>query len=102
DSNGVPDFEDKIMRRVPSALDVAFSVFGNNQIVPEIASRIANTNGHPWRDGYPYQHNLAAVRAVVDLQDSSAWTNNIYSYWLACLRDLSEPTTAPEFPEAMR
>ncbi|MBI5772786.1 MAG: DUF3160 domain-containing protein [Verrucomicrobia bacterium] len=102
DEDGIPGVEDKVLRRVPSALDVAFTVLGNNQVVPEIASRIAATNGHPWRDGRPYQHNLAAVRRVIDLQNSSVWTNNIYNCWLGCLRELSPPTTGPEFPDAMR
>jgi hypothetical protein len=102
DTNGIPDFEDKVVRRVPSALDIAFSVLGNDQTVPQIASRIANTNDHIWRDGHPYQHNLTAVRRVIDAQDPSVWTNNIYDYWLACLRELSTPTTGPEFPDAMR
>ena len=44
DENGIPEFSDKVLRRVPSALDVAFSVLGNSQIVPEIAARIARTN----------------------------------------------------------
>ncbi len=102
DNDGIPSFDDKVMRRVPSALDIAFSVFGNDQTVPQIASRIANTNGVAWRDGYLYQHNLAAVRRVIDAQDSSVWTNNIYHYWLACLRELSAPTTDTNFPDAMR
>lgn len=108
DENGIPEFEDKVMRRVPSALDVAFSVLGNSQVVPEIAARIARTNLTPadgrayWRDGLRYQHNLAAVRNVIDSQNSSAWTNTIYNHWLACLRLLSEPTTGTQFPEAMR
>jgi hypothetical protein len=102
DTDGIPQFSDKVMRRVPSALDVAFSVLGNNQTVPNIVSRIANTNGHPWRDGYPYQHNLTAARMVVDLQDGGIWTNNIYTSWLGCLRELSEPTTGPEYPDFMR
>jgi len=102
DEDGTPGFEDKVMRRVPSALDIAFSVLGNDQIVPDIAARIANTNGLAWRDGYPYQHNLVAVRRTVDLQDPSVWTNNIYNCWLACLRELSAPTTGPEYPDALR
>jgi hypothetical protein len=102
DTNGIPGVEDKVMRRVPGALDIAFSVLGNDQTVPQIALRIANTNGIPWRDGYPYQHNLTAVRRVIDAQDPSVWTNNIYDYWLACLRELSAPTTGLEFPDAMR
>src|SRR5664279_2921209 len=102
DTNGIPGFDDKVMRRVPSALDIAFSVLGNDQTVTQIASRIANTIDHVWRDGHPYQHNLTAVRRVIDAQDFSAWTNNIYLYWLACLRELSAPTTGVEFPDAMR
>ena len=102
DEDGIPGFYDKVMRRVPSALDIAFSVLGNDQTVPDIAARIANTRRLAWRDGYPYQHNLAAARRVVDLQDPSVWTNNIYYYWLACLRELSAPTTGPEYPDALR
>lgn len=108
DEDGIPDPDDRVGRRVPSALDVAFAVLGNGQIVPEIAARIARTNltladGRVyWRDGYRYQHNLAAVRNVVDRQNACAWTNNIYGYWLACLRELSAPTTGHEYPEAMR
>jgi hypothetical protein len=102
DEDGIPGFEDKVMRRVPSALDIAFSVLGNDQTVPDIAARIASTDGLAWRDGYPYQHNLAAARRTVELQDPSVWTNNIYYYWLACLRELSAPTTGPEYPDALR
>jgi hypothetical protein len=102
DTDGIPGVEDKVMRRVPSALDVAFSVLGNSQTVPDLTARIANSNGLAWRDGFPYQHNLAAVRQVVDLQNASAWTNNIYNDWLACLRELSLPTTDVQYPDAMR
>jgi len=76
--------------------------------VPEIAARIARTNltaadGRTyWRDGRKYQHNLAAVRNVIDSQNPSAWTNSIYNHWLACLRLLSEPTTGSQYPEPMR
>jgi hypothetical protein len=102
DEDGIPDVFDKVWRRVPSALDVAFSVLGNDHVVPDLAARIAATNGHVWRDGFPYQHNLAAVRRVVDGQDVSVWTNNIYHCWLACLRELSAPTTGAEYPDSLR
>jgi hypothetical protein len=102
DADGIPGVEDKVMRRVPSALDVAFSVFGNDQTTAQIASRIVNTNDHVWRDGHLYQHNLSAVRRVIDAQDPSVWTNNIYFYWLACLRELSAPTTDSTYPDALR
>lgn len=108
DEDGIPGFEDKVLRRVPSALDIAFAVLGNNQVVPAIAARISRTDltladGREfWRDGRPYQHNLAAVRNVMDRQGPQAWTNNIYASWLSCLRELSNPTTDPPYPETLR
>jgi hypothetical protein len=99
----------KVQRRVPSALDVAFAVLGNDQVVPELLAQMKGTfpdsdrpHGMTFRDGFPYQHNLAAVRAVIDLQESGAWDSNIYMNWLSCLRDLSTPTTDVIYPEAMR
>ena len=71
----------KVGRRMPSALDVAFSVLANNQIVPELVAEIKGTFPNPGRphaqklrDGLPYQHNLAAVRAVIDQQRPDTWT----------------------------
>ena len=92
----------KVIRRKPSCLDVAFAVFGNDQVVPDIVARVTSTNGVPFRDGLPYQHNLTAARNVIDSQDGGIWTNNIYTGWLAALRALSAPTTDPQYPEAMR
>ncbi|MCP4109753.1 MAG: DUF3160 domain-containing protein [Desulfobacteraceae bacterium] len=92
----------KVRRRIPTSLDVAFAVFGNSQIVPEIVSLIMNPTGVKFRDGLFYQHNLAALRNVIDKQNEEMWEENIYMNWLATLRELSEPTTDPEYPEAMR
>jgi hypothetical protein len=63
-----------------------------------------NSTNHAarYRDGFPYQHNLAAVRAVMDLQEPAAWDSNIYLSWLAALRELSAPTTGSLYPEVMR
>jgi uncharacterized protein DUF3160 len=97
-----------VMRRVPSCLDVAFSVFANDHIVPELVQRITTPpppgSDHmtQWRDGRPYQHNLAAVRNVIDSQSSGAWQSSIYVNWLSVLRDFSSPITDPAFPQAMR
>ena len=108
DEDGILTTWDKVLRRVPSALDVAFAIFGNSQIVPELAARISRTDlmpadGRPyWRDGHKYQHNLAAVRNVIDGQSPAGWTNSIYNHWLACLRELSAPTTDASYPETMR
>ena len=88
---------------------MAFGVLANDQIVPEIFARItdptAASSNDPvvrLRDGLPYQHNLAAVRSVIDQQTPEAWTGNIYLNWLDTLRTLSAPTTDPAYPEAMR
>src|SRR6185436_19156521 len=53
DDDGIPTVWDKVQRRVPSALDIAFSVLGNSQIVPELAVRISRTN-LTFADGRPY------------------------------------------------
>ncbi|MCI0536623.1 MAG: DUF3160 domain-containing protein [Verrucomicrobiales bacterium] len=99
----------KVQRRVPSALDVAFAVLGNDHVVPELVAMMKGqfyNAGRPhaeqFRDGLPYQHNLAAVRAVMDQHAPSAWDGIIYMSWLACLRELSAPTTNPKYPETMR
>ncbi|HEY3854895.1 MAG TPA: DUF3160 domain-containing protein [Verrucomicrobiae bacterium] len=89
-------------RMRPSCLDVGFSVFGDNSIAPELASRMMDTNGAPFRDGLPYQTNLAAVRNVIDSQNPGAWTSSMYTAWLGALRALSAPTTDSKYPEVMR
>jgi hypothetical protein len=94
--------DEKVKRRVPSGLDVAFAALGNDQVVPELTARMTNADGRRFRDGLNYQHNLAAVRRVIDGQDPAAWDTDLYTNWLACLRELSRPTTAAAYPEAMR
>jgi hypothetical protein len=64
--------------------------------------RMLNTDGMPFRDGLPYQHQLQAVRNVIDAHGAEAWTSNIYMSWLWALRALSEPTVGAEYPESMR
>ena len=100
--DGVNVIFGKVTRRKPSCLDVAFSVLANDQVVPDLVASIGNTNGIRWRDGLPYQHNLAAARLVIDNQNPSVWTNNIYTCWLWALRALSEPTVDSKYPECMR
>ena len=97
--NGIAD---KVMRRIPSCLDIAFSVLANDDTVPELARRMTDTVGRQFRDNLPYAHNLIALRRVLDQQSADAWDSNIYMSWLAALRELSTPTTAPEFPQSMR
>jgi len=93
---------EKVQRRIPTSLDVAFAALGNNQVVPELVNRMTNTQGRKFRDGLNYQHNLAAVRTVVDEQNPTVWDESIYMNWLATLRELSAPTTDAKYPEAMR
>lgn len=92
----------KVPRRIPTSLDVAFAALGNNQVVPDLVARMTNTKGRKFRDGLNYQHNLAAVRQVVDRQNPAVWEENIYMNWLATLRELSLPTTDPKYPSVMR
>ena len=92
----------KVRRRIPSALDVSFSVFANDHATPRLFERMTATNGVEFRDGFPYQHNLAAVRSMVDALPENAWDASIYTRWLRCLRELSVPTTSAEYPEAIR
>ena len=99
----------KVMRRVPGALDVAFGVLANDQVVPDLVARMEKTfldthrpHAVLFRDGYPYQHNLAAVRSVMDRHTEDAWGGNLYMNWLQCLRELSAPTTDARYPETMR
>lgn len=89
-----------VQRRVPGALDVAFAALGNNHATPELVSRIEG-GSHKWRDGKPYQHNLAAVRNVIDGLDAGAWDDTIYMQWLKTLRTLS-PAADKDAPEVAR
>ncbi|AFZ18469.1 DUF3160 domain-containing protein [Allocoleopsis franciscana] len=91
----------KVQRRVPTCLDVAFAALGNDQVVPELVARMTDKAGRPFRDGFNYQHNLAAVKSVIDEQNPAVWEENIYMSWLATLRELSAPTTDRKYPEAM-
>jgi hypothetical protein len=98
-TNGLTD---KVMRRIPSALDVAFSVLGNDDCVPDIVARLTDTSGRKFRDGLPYEHNLVAMRRTIDQQTDDSWGSNMYVGWLAALRELSTPTTGSEYPDCMR
>ena len=92
----------EVIRRRTSALDAAFAVLQNNVVTPEIVARIEDRNGLKFRDGLPYQHNLAAARNVIDAQEENHWDSSLYNLWLDSLRTLSEPTTGSSYPEVMR
>jgi hypothetical protein len=93
---------EKVARRIPSCLDVAFAALGNDRAVPPLVARMRDENGRAYRDGLPYQHNLAAVRNVVDALDETVWESSLYTRWLHCLRALSTPMRGAEVPQALR
>ena len=99
--------EEKVQRRVPSCLDVAFAALGNDQVVPLLVDRmVAGTRKfriRPTKENrLNFQHYLAAARNVVDAQQPTAWEENLYMGWLATLRELSKPTTDSKYPEVLR
>ncbi len=103
--SGVPEryrFGDAVVRRFPSALDVAFAVFGNDGVVEPLVERMLRTDGLPFRDGLPYQHNLVAARRTLDALTPEYREESIYGRWLYALRTLSQSANDPRLPEAMR
>ncbi len=102
DRDGIPGVEDKVQRRIPSGLDMAFAALGNDAALPVLVERMGDRGGRAYRDGYPYQNNLAAVRSVIDAQSSGVWQGNIYHHWLGTLRQLSSLPSSSSIPHAMR
>ncbi|MBT5708562.1 MAG: DUF3160 domain-containing protein [Verrucomicrobia bacterium] len=92
---------EKVPRRLPSAVDVAFTVFGNRSAAGIVQSRINDASGVPFRDGLPYQHHLASLAEVFDGLPEERWRDNIYTSWLHTLRKLSEPLDS-SIPEVFR
>ena len=79
---------------MPSGLDVAFSTLGNDSAAPILIVRMFDTQEVPFRNGYEFQQNLAAVRNTFDSQEEAFWTEHIYGSWLHSLRSLSDPLTS--------
>lgn len=98
---GVEGPKSRVNRRVPSGLDLGFSVFANNAATPELVQRIENKAGVPFRDGLPFQQNLVAVRRALDSQPPEVWDSCIPTLWLQCLRVLSEPVKG-QLPQSMQ
>jgi len=55
--------------------------------------------GAKFRDGLNYQHNLAALRHIIDAQDKEMWDENLYMNWLATLRELSSRPRMASIPK---
>ncbi|KAG7387792.1 hypothetical protein PHYPSEUDO_013691 [Phytophthora pseudosyringae] len=95
-------------RRVPSAVDIAFTLFGNNEAAQELAARmdVQTSSGDasdfvPHRDGIPFSSNLVALRQIIDDEfdndseedsDVTSTAASVSTLWLRALRALSEPS----------
>jgi hypothetical protein len=69
----------KIARMMPNPLDVAFTVFENNQAATLLA---------PDLTAYPYAPDLAAMRLLVEQHPPDFWQGSLYNLWLGALREL--------------
>ncbi len=90
-----------VRRRLPSGLDVAFTVLGNTAAAPILADRIANADGVQFRDGFPIQHHLGALHDVFNTVGEADWKDNMYTSWLHVLRQWSVPLD-DSIPEVFR
>ena len=91
----------KVQRRLPSGVDIAFTVFGNRSATDVLAGRIQDPAGVPFRDGAPIQHHLGALAEVFDAVPTANWQDNIYTSWLHALRLWSQPLD-DSIPEVFR
>ncbi len=91
----------RVLRRLPSALDINFAVMGNNTPANHLAQRMASTSGVPYRDGLDFSRELISIREIMDNQPASAWGGTLYLHQLAALRTLSQPMPAT-VPQALR
>lgn len=92
---------EKVHRRLPSGVDIAFTVLGNRSATDVLAERIRDTAGVPFRDGAPIQHHLGALAEVFDAVPTENWQDNIYTSWLHTLRLWSQPLDK-SIPEVFR
>ena len=103
----------KDMRRVPSILDVAFSVFGRNDVAPLLGKIMASAEGANavnaadvtdldaangcairFHHGRVCHRELKSVRAAIDTMTEAQWSESVFTRWLAVLRSLSVPDGA--------
>ena len=91
----------QVGRRLPSGVDIAFTVMDNAAAVPVLASRIRNRSGVPFRDGFPIQHHLGALHGVFDQLKDEGWKDNLYTAWIHTLRLWSQPVDE-SIPEVFR
>ena len=78
---------------------MAFSVFGNDSAYAFIRQRMIKENGMKFRDGLDYDHQLRAVRRVIDSMEPSQWEGSVNTLWLRTLRELSKPIAFDGMPQ---
>ncbi|KAG3201794.1 hypothetical protein PC128_g3661 [Phytophthora cactorum] len=95
--------DEKQIRRIPSAVDVAFTLFGNDSAAQVLADRMNakpqnSSEFIPFRDGIQYSSNLLALRQIIDQEfgdkseDSPDEMASISMLWQRALRALSRPS----------
>jgi hypothetical protein len=99
--------DEKQKRRMPSAVDVAFALFGNDSAARVLAARMDakppkvaafGSSFVPFRDGIPFASNLVALRQLMDQElggDTGSATGeatSISTLWQRALRALSRPS----------
>ncbi|KAJ0390125.1 hypothetical protein ATCC90586_012175 [Pythium insidiosum] len=98
----VLEAEEKVIRRLPSAVDVMFAMLGNDVAAVEIGKRMTASSDDkdfvPFRDGVPYATNLLALREMLDtvFANTDPSSCSLSMLWLLALRELSVAPTAAE------
>ncbi len=73
----------RVMRMMPSPLDVAYAALGNDDALPLLRGDLT---------AYPYAPDLEAMRLLVDSHGDEYWQGSLYTRWLDSLRALSPGT----------
>ncbi|GLD93621.1 hypothetical protein PINS_up002213 [Pythium insidiosum] len=97
-------FEDgqKVIRRLPSAVDAIFAMLGNDAAAIEIVKRMGATADDKgfveFRDGVPFSTNILALRTILDaaFADVDPLTSSLSTCWLLALRELSGAPSAAQ------
>lgn len=81
-----------VERALPTGFDLMVAL-GNDHAQAHLTDELAT---------YGYESTLASLRQQVDALDATFWQAPLYNQWLQLIRSLNAPTTAANFPAAMR
>ncbi len=81
-----------VERALPSTLDVMY-ILGNDRALDHLDEEMGR---------YGYQENLETLRGAVEELPPEFWTSSTYNRWLSAIRTLGAPTTASNYPQALR